>query len=540
MSMKQDVSQVAADPALAFTSELPSSAAARLGVLTVAKVRFPLLVTSGVLGALAFPTTDWSLFAWVWVAPSLACALVRPPRGALADGWLAGTVFFVILFRWLDHTFRYYSAIPWPLGWLPIIALAAYCGLYLGLITCSVAWLRERFGDGWILAAVPVLWVAGEWVRGHLMDGFPWGLLGYSQHSNLAIIQIAELTGVYGVSFVVASVNAGLAAGVGLGWRRALPGLVATTLVLAGVLSFGVLALRGLDAERGRTPEIRVAVIQPSIEQSLKWDPARRAEAIDVLERLTRQAAQSRPAAIVWPETAAAIVLRRDPALLARFTTLSAELATPLLIGSVDRMDDPRGQPLNSAFLLTGQGIRAKYDKIHLVPFGEYVPLSWLVGALRHWAEFISEFSPGRARTIFPLPGASFGTVICYEGIFPELFREFVAGGAVFMVNITNDAWFGRTSGPWQHLGMLPLRAVENRVSIARAANTGVSAFVESSGRVAETLGLFERGVLEKGMAIRSRTTVYTRFGDWFAYACLATAAAPFGIVLLRKRERRP
>jgi apolipoprotein N-acyltransferase len=115
--MKQDVSQVAADPALAFTSELPSSAAARLGVLTVAKARLPLLVTSGVLGALAFPATDWSLFASVWVAPSLACALVRPPRGALADGWLAGTVFFVILFRWLDHTFRYYSAIPWPLGW---------------------------------------------------------------------------------------------------------------------------------------------------------------------------------------------------------------------------------------------------------------------------------------------------------------------------------------------------------------------------------------------------------------------------------------
>ena len=119
---------------------------------------------------------------------------------------------------------------------------------------------------------------------------------------------------------------------------------------------------------------------------------------------------------------------------------------------------------LNSAFLLTGQGITAKYDKIHLVPFGEYVPLGWLIGFVRSWAEFISDFAAGRAETIFPLAGAPFGTVICYEVIFPELFRDFVAGGATFMVNITNDAWFGRTSGPWQHLGMLPLRAVEHRV----------------------------------------------------------------------------
>src|SRR5262249_38240921 len=157
---------------------------------------------------------------------------------------------------------------------------------------------------------------------------------------------------------------------------------------------------------------------------------------------------------------------------------LSAELRTPLLVGSVDRQDGSRGAFLNSAFLLTGQGITDKYDKIHLVPFGEYVPLSGLIGFVRSWAEFISDFAGGERITVFPLGRTQvgtvrFGTVICYEVIFPELFRRFVADGAAFMANITNDAWFGETSGPWQHLGTLPLRAVENRVAIARAANTG-------------------------------------------------------------------
>jgi apolipoprotein N-acyltransferase len=280
-----------------------------------------------------------------------------------------------------------------------------------------------------------------------------------------------------------------------------------------------------------------VAVIQPSIEQTIKWDPAYNAEVMAIHERLTRAAAARQPALIVWPETAAAIFLRADPELLSRLVRLSGSLETPLLVGSVDREDGPRGQLLNSAFLLTGQGITGKYDKIQLVPFGEYVPLGWLIGFVRSWAEFISEFATGKTATIFPLPGAPFGTIICYEVIFPELFRTFVAGGALFMTNITNDAWFGETSGPWQHLGTLPLRAVENRVAIARAANTGVSAFVEPSGRVRGTLPLFERGFMHHRVTLRTRTTLYTRFGDWLAYGCLALTAGVLGFALFRRSD---
>jgi apolipoprotein N-acyltransferase len=507
----------------------------RLALVAHGPLRVALLVTAGVVGALAFPTSNWWLLAWVWLAPVIVCGLARAPREAFLDGWLAGTVFFVALLRWLEYTFANYSAIPWPLGLLPLVALAAYCALYTGAMAAGVAWLVPRIGAGWAMALAPALWVGGEWVRGHLMGGFPWGLLGYSQHGVLTVIQIAELGGVYAVSLLLVSVNAAMAAIVGLGWRRAWPGTVAATAFLLLSLGFGAHALRAEERARRAASGVEVAVIQPVIEQTIKWDPVRNAEIIGVHEQLTREAARSHPALIAWPETAAAIFLRGDPQLLRHLSALSRELGTPLLIGSVDREDTPPEKFLNSAFLLTGQGITAKYDKIHLVPFGEYVPLGWLIGFVRSWAEFISDFAAGQRPTIFPLAGAPFGTVICYEAVFPELFRDFVVDGATFMVNITNDAWFGRTSGPWQHLGMLPLRAVEHRVAIARAANTGVSAFVDSSGRVEPELGLFERGILRHRVVLRTRATLYTRLGDWVAYGCLLLGAAGFALAFSRR-----
>jgi apolipoprotein N-acyltransferase len=475
----------------------------------------------------------------VWLVAPLACALTRPPRQALADGWLAGTVFFILLLRWLDHTFQNYSAIPWPVTWLPIAALAAYCGLYTGLVCAAVARLRARLGQGSALALAPALWVAGEWIRGWLMGGFPWGLLGYSQHLALPVIQVAELGGVYAVSLLLVAVNAAIAGLTVLGWRRSAPGLTAAALLLLGSLVFGWWTLShefGPATDRA-TRFVQVAVIQPSIEQSVKEDPANREPTMDIYEQLTREAARTKPAVIIWPETAAPIFLRGDRALLARLVALSREVGAPLLVGSIDRLPGPNGKFLNSAFLLGDQGITAKYDKIRLVPFGEYVPLAGLLGFVRQWAEFISDFAPGSRETVFPLPGAPFGTVICYEVISPGLFRSFVAGGASFMSNITNDAWFGRTSGPPQHLGMLPLRAVENRVAIARAANTGISAFVAPDGRVGPTLPLFDRGILSAPIPLRSRTTLYTRFGDWLVYLCVALCAAAWIAAFARKRQ---
>ena len=261
----------------------------------------PLLVAFAVLGALAFPSTDWSLLAWVWLTPVLACAMNRTPRQALGDGWLTGTVFFLVLLRWLDHTLRSYSQIPWPLTWLPILALAAYCGLYVAGVIAAVAWLRAGLGHGMGTGGRARSSGLPGVVRGRLMGGFPWGLLGYSQHTQLAHhpdrgadrrVRRLLSRGRHNAAIVGCSTWAG----------ALLPAAGAAVMLLSGSVSFGLIALEPETSRPASATHVRVAVIQPSIEQSVKWDAAPPSRTrFAVLERLTRHAAGSRPAVILWP-----------------------------------------------------------------------------------------------------------------------------------------------------------------------------------------------------------------------------------------------
>jgi apolipoprotein N-acyltransferase len=221
--------------------------------------------------------------------------------------------------------------------------------------------------------------------------------------------------------------------------------------------------------------------------------------------------------------------------MLAGLQALSRELRAPILVGTIDVDETSPPRLYNTAFFLTERGIAGRYDKIHLVPFGEYVPLSSVIGFVRGWAEFIADLEPGARAMVFPGPPAPLGVVICYEGIFPELMREFVRGGARLMVNMTNDAWFGRTDGPWQHLAMYPFRAVEHRTAVVRAANTGVSAVIAPSGQIIRRLTLFRRGAVSEPVPLRSRLTLYTRFGEWLAYLSLAVSAGALGAAARRR-----
>jgi apolipoprotein N-acyltransferase len=487
------------------------------------------LLAAAFVMALAFPRTDWSLTPWIALAPLLAIATIRTPRTAFLWGWASGTVFFLVLLRWLQFTFQVYSAIPWPIVYGPVILLAAYCGFWTGAVAWGVSWLTARRSAALALVLAPFLWVAAEWLRGHLFGGFPWGTLGYSQYLRVRVIQIAELTGVHGVSFVLLAVNAALAGCVVLRGRHALAGVGAAAVVLAATLGFGSVRLR----ETAVPPTVRVAIIQPSIEQPLKWEPRHTRETLGIYFALLRRVRDDRPALVVWPETAAPTVLRRDPALVYRFQSAAAELGAPMLVGSIDEVD---GRFRNTAFLITEQGIVGRYDKIQLVPFGEFVPLSGLLGFVRGWAQFIAELEAGSRAVVFNAPPAPFGVVICYEGIFPDLFRQFVRDGAQLMVNMTNDAWFGRTSGPEQHLTMYPFRAVEHRVSVVRAANTGVSAFIAPSGIITRRLHLFDRGVMTESVPLRTRKTLFTRLGDWLGLLSLGVST----VVLAGSRRRGP
>src|SRR5262245_8185596 len=468
--------------------------------------------------ALAFPRTHESLTPWVALAPLLAVATMRGPRAAFFWGWASGTIFFLVLLRWLQFTFQVYSAIPWPLVYAPVFLLAAYCGFWTGAVTWLVSWLSARRSAALALAMAPFFWVAGEWLRGHLFGGFPWGTLGYSQYLRLRVIQIAELTGVHGVSFLLLAVNAALAACVVLRWRGALGGVALAGVLLAATLAFGSVRL----AEPQPPAMGRVAIIQPSIEQPLKWEPRHTLETLDIYFALLRRVGEH-PQLIVWPETAAPTILRRDPALIERFRSASAELGVPMLVGSIDQVDGPF---CNTAFPIPEQGIVGRYDKIQLGPFGEFLPLSGVLGFVRGWAQFIAELEAGSRAVVFNAPPAPFGVVICYEGIFPDLFRQFVRDGALLMVNMTNDAWFGRTSGPEQHLTMYPFSAVEHRVSVVRAANTGISAFIAPTGMIIRRLHLFERGVMTETVSLRTRQTLFTRLGDWLGLLSLAVTTA--------------
>ena len=483
-----------------------------------------LLGTAFFLG-LAFPRTDWEGIVWVGLMPLIVDSLGQSVRHAFAWGWAFGTVFYLVLLRWLDFTFRTYSDIPWPLTWGPILALAAYCALYAAGFAAAIAWFGRR-SIVWALFASPFLWVAGEWLRGHLFGGFPWGLIGYSQYARLPVIQVAELGGVYAVSFLIVAVNAAIAGCFVLAWRPALGGVAITGSLLGATLIFGVWRL----AAPAPPGEVTVAVMQPSIEQPLKFDPAFGPTTLAIYLTLTSRAGAEHPDLIVWPETATPTPLRRDPELLRTLGALSGSLHVPLLVGSIDIDASTPPKVHNSAFLLTERGIVGRYDKIQLVPFGEYVPLSGLIGFVRSWAEFIAELEPGSTATVFPGPPAPFGVVICYEGIFPELVREFVKGGARLIVNMTNDAWFGRTSGPWQHLAMYPFRAVEHRVAIVRAANTGISAFIAPTGKIVRRVPLYERTTAAERVPLRTRETLYTRFGDWLAYLSLVVSGALLGL----------
>jgi apolipoprotein N-acyltransferase len=492
-----------------------------------------ILAAAAFFTALSFPRTDWSLTPWLLVTPLLVVAVFTPPRTAFWWGLLYGGVFFLVLLRWLNFTFRVYSTIPGPLVLLPTILLAGYCAFWIGGVAWAVSRVAARWSTGAALLLAPFFWVAAEWLRGHLLGGFPWGTLGYSQYLQLRVIQIAELGGVHAVSFVLLAVNAALAGCLLLTWRRALAGALAAGVLVLAALLFGHARLPDSTVR----PAARVTLMQPSIEQPVKWEPRHSIETLSIYFALTRQAAAERPDLVVWPETALPTILRSDPQLAASLRLLSAELHAPLVVGSLDAEGNPP-RFRNSAFVLSDQGIVGRYDKIHLVPFGEFVPLSGVIGFVRGWAEFISELEPGTRTVVFPGPPAPYGVVICYEGIFPDLVRDFVRNGARLMVNMTNDAWFGRTSGPEQHLSMYPFRAVEHRISVVRAANTGVSAFITPSGRIVRRMNLFERGLLTESVPLRVGKTLFTRLGDWPGLLALAASAA--ALASTRRASRVP
>jgi len=513
-------------------------------------------VVSGLLLALSFPLPDVESLAWVALVPLLLAVRRSSWKAAFGQGWLAGLVFFAVTLYWVINAMSEYGRLSFAVSFGVMLLLAGYCALFVGSFCAVLAAVPDRHGllRTW---TAPALWVALEWLRGQLFSGFPWALLGYSQFHNLRVIQIADITGVYGISFLLVLANvlaariveAGLALAAPAGRRAPLPWVAAplAAALVAGVMAYGSWRLSPHPDSAGE-PSVRIGLVQPNVDQAHKWDAAYRRDTLDRLTRLTLQVADGADL-LVWPEAATPFLFEVETAYRDELLTFVRDHGVPLLFGSpaVESRSDGQVRLLNSAYLVSGDGtVLDRYDKVHLVPFGEYIPLKEIFSFLDKLVVGIGDFVPGPGPRVIGAPGGRLGVVICFEVIFPDLVRQFADRGADYMVTITNDAWFGRSGAPYQHFAMVVFRAVENRVAFARAANTGISGFIDAEGHILRTTDLFVEAALSGEVRTGGPRTFYTAYGDVFALVCailglLAPAAAWYRRFRQDRRDlRRP
>lgn len=508
-----------------------------------------------VVTALSFPSTDAGFLAWFGLVPLLLAVRGRSVREAFGLGWLFGLVLYLIVLYWISPTISNFTRITPMLAHLLLLLLVAVVGLFTAGFAAAVEWIAAA-GISRVIAA-PLVWVVIEYSRSYIPAAFPWALLGYSQYGVEPVIQIADIGGVYLVSATLVFINAVLAEVATDGPRR--HGLLLTASAAVVVIVFGYGSLRAASvADRlGSQPaaSLRVGLVQGNIRQDRKWDRSFEEEILATHLALTRRAIDDGAGLVVWPEAAVPFALRLDPR-AAQLVDLSRASGARLLVGApgIEVLGPRLYRQYNRAWLIDPEvGLAGSYDKIQLVPFGEYVPFGWLLWWVDQAVQAIGNFGRGSEYVVFELPadvGAGgdvaigVSSLICYEGIFPALTRNFVAAGARLLVNISNDAWYGRTSAPHQHLAMAAVRAVENRVPVVRATNTGVSAFVDAVGRIRGRTPLFEEAVAVDDVVIADTFSLYRTLGDWFVYLCMIAVAAlaalrmRLGSVLIRERER--
>jgi apolipoprotein N-acyltransferase len=506
--------------------------------------RIGLAVASGLLAAAAFPPWDLGWIAFIGWVPLLYCVGIGRSGEAARLGFVAGLAFYLATIWWVINTMTTYGRMPLGLSLVALFLLASVLAGYVAVFAWLLALGKGRLPlPGWVMPAMAtILWTGLEFARTYLFSGFPWALLGYTQYRQPTIRLLAAAFGVYGVSALVMLVNATIANTLrgALARREAGSGSRRDAWIAVGIAGVAALATVGYAWGIWENPTVgpifRVGLLQGNIDQAVKWDRRFQAATLETYERLAGGVAVQRPALIVWPETAVPFFLRREPELASRVARIVAEAGVPMLIGSPDLAED--GRLYNTAFLVgTDSRILGRYDKRHLVPFGEYVPLQRVFFFLDKLVTGIGDFGRGRRATVFEGVGPRFSVMICYEVIFPGEVREFVRAGARYLVNITNDAWFGRSGAPYQHLAMAAMRAVENGSYLVRAANTGISAVIAPTGEILAQTDLFVETTLVGTLRSRQGETLYTRFGDVLAWTCLLLSSV-YVVALLWSAHR--
>ncbi len=495
------------------------------------------------------------MLVWVSLVPLFIATRKTSPLASLKLGFIAGFVFFLGVIYWIVIAMTKYGGIPMAIGIAVLILLSGYLAIYISLFTYLLS--LTTYSLKYILA--PFLWVTLELIRSHFLTGFPWASLGYSQFKTLPVIQIADITGVYGISFIIVMVNAAIASfiesitplhppltkgGSGGGSKFATRYMLVTTLFIISFSIYGywkINTFSKLSTQHSTlNTSLKVALIQGNIEQNMKWDDSYQSDVFDAHINLTMQASRERPDLIVWPESATPFYFQADRNFGPKMIEVAKNSGSFILFGTPGyEIKDNGIVSYNRAYLLSREGdVVGKYDKIHLVPFGEYVPLRKLLFFIDKMVEGVGDYQSGEEYTVIDMQKGKFGTLICFEVIFPDLVRRFVKNGAEFLVNITNDGWYGKTAASSQHIAMVAFRAVENRIPVVRAANTGISGIIEPTGKIGKETEIFTTAYVIGEINIGStQKTFYTLYGDIFAYICSIVTIL---LILLSRYVKNP
>ena len=501
-------------------------------------------ILSGILLFAAFPSYDFPILAWVAMIPLFLVLAHSKPLPAFFIAVIFGVVFYTGIFWWMFDLSKYRV--------LHHAILGVYLTPLMGFFGWAVCIIARRLGPAAAFAAAPFIWISLEYIRSNFdFLSLPWGLLAHSQYQHPILIQISAITGAYGISFLIVLVNAAVAAilyPACLILKKHQPtadrqltkmgtiAIAGTAFILLGLtVSFGYFKTSRVVPGK----EIKVSLIQGNIKQSKKWDPKYGSAIMQTYAGLTQKAAEEKPALIIWPETATPRSITENYGLYRQVKKIAQQAGSPLLLGSSElqkhkKNDHSDRKYFNSAFLIYSKPVRKKvprYDKINLLPFSEYIPYKEKIPWSYLGIPDVGSYLPGEEFTIFVLEDFRFGVTICWENIFPRVVRQFIQNGAQFIINITNEAWFGESAAPYQFLSMSVFRAVENSVTIVRCGNTGVSCIIDPCGRIVSRLkdlngqDIFVRGVLTGPVTLTESKTFYTKFGDLIVYLSMVAGA---------------
>jgi apolipoprotein N-acyltransferase len=489
-------------------------------------LRVALAIASGLLLAFAFPNVaiGWLIF----VAPIplfIALTLVRGGWESFFLGWISMTTAWLLMVPWIVRVMSHYGGLPYLTGVLLFLALAILLGLYGGLF----GWIFWRIAPGphfrrWLL--IPVAWAAVEYVRTLTLTGVPWNYAVAAIVDYTPLIQFDRVAGPYAMAVLIL-----LPATLAAWWITQRPHAMHAT-VVSGMVVIVCFAwwMTGLVAAKMiarplEAPTVRAALVQPNISQEMRWNDSNLMQIFQRMIQMTDDAVQSGATVIVWPESTVPLSYATTDFFRKAVETISRTHGVDIILGSValDAQDPER--IWNAAFLVSGGSTIGHYDKMHLVPFGEYVPLRKMLFFAHKLTHTVGTFEFGTNDQ--PLVGLlRYGPAICYEIVFPQIARAQVLHGAEVLVTITNDAWYDGTSAPQQHLNQARLRAVETDRYLLRAGTTGISALIDPTGRIVDELPMNRQGIVRGTLQPRHSTTPYVRFGDWFAWCAM-------GIVLI-------